>query len=48
MFENTRFEDLDGKKESKNNPELGQYWASLEKFLLMMHSEILIEHMLQM
>ena len=29
MFENTRFEDLDGKKESKNNPELGQYWASL-------------------
>ena len=29
MFENTRFEDLDGKKESKNDPELGQYWASL-------------------
>jgi phosphoglycerate kinase len=29
MFENTRFEDLDGKKESKNNPELGKYWASL-------------------
>ena len=29
MFENTRFEDIDGKKESKNNPELGQYWASL-------------------
>ena len=29
MFENTRFEDLDGKKESKNNPELGAYWASL-------------------
>ena len=29
MFENTRFEDVDGKKESKNNPELGQYWASL-------------------
>ena len=29
MLENTRFEDLDGKKESKNNPELGQYWASL-------------------
>ncbi|MCK9235738.1 MAG: phosphoglycerate kinase [Acholeplasmataceae bacterium] len=29
MFENTRFEDLDGKKESKNDPELGAYWASL-------------------
>ncbi len=29
MFENTRFEDLDGKKESKNNKELGKYWASL-------------------
>ena len=29
MFENTRFEDLDGKAESKNNPELGKYWASL-------------------
>ena len=29
MFENTRFEDLDGNKESKNNPELGKYWASL-------------------
>ena len=29
MFENTRFEDLDGNKESKNNPELGAYWASL-------------------
>jgi len=29
MFENTRFEDVDGKKESKNNEELGKYWASL-------------------
>ncbi|MBU1144662.1 MAG: phosphoglycerate kinase [Firmicutes bacterium] len=29
MFENTRFEDIDGNKESKNNPELGAYWASL-------------------
>lgn len=29
MFENTRFEDVDGKKESKNNPELGKYWAGL-------------------
>lgn len=29
VFENTRFEDVDGKKESKNDPELGAYWASL-------------------
>ena len=29
MLENTRYEDVDGKKESKNNPELGAYWASL-------------------
>lgn len=29
LFDNTRFEDLDGKKESKNDPELGKYWASL-------------------
>ncbi|WP_461213283.1 phosphoglycerate kinase [Lacticaseibacillus sp. GG6-2] len=29
VVENTRFEDLDGKKESKNDPELGKYWASL-------------------
>lgn len=29
LFENTRFEDVDGKKESKNDPELGKYWASL-------------------
>lgn len=29
MFQNTRYEDLDGKKESKNDPELGKYWASL-------------------
>ena len=29
LVENTRFEDLDGKKESGNNVELGQYWASL-------------------
>ncbi len=29
MFENTRFEDIEGKKESKNDPELGKYWASL-------------------
>ncbi len=29
MFENTRFEDIDSKKESKNDPALGAYWASL-------------------
>ena len=29
LLENTRFEDLNGGKESKNNSELGKYWASL-------------------
>ncbi|MFV8468736.1 phosphoglycerate kinase [Mycoplasma sp. VS42A] len=29
LVENTRFEDLNDKAESKNNPELGAYWASL-------------------
>ncbi|MGG5359011.1 MULTISPECIES: phosphoglycerate kinase [unclassified Enterococcus] len=29
VFENTRFEDVDGKKESKNDADLGKYWASL-------------------
>ena len=29
MFQNTRYDDLEGKKESKNDPELGKYWASL-------------------
>lgn len=29
MFQNTRYEDLNAKSESKNNPELGKYWASL-------------------
>ncbi|KRO16611.1 phosphoglycerate kinase [Lacticaseibacillus saniviri] len=29
VMENTRFEDLDGKKESGNDPEPGKYWASL-------------------
>lgn len=29
LFENTRFEDVGGKKESKNDAELGKYWASL-------------------
>ena len=29
LMENTRYEDLDGKKESGNDSELGAYWASL-------------------
>lgn len=29
LLENTRFEDIDGKKESSNDEELGKYWASL-------------------
>lgn len=29
LVQNTRYEDLNGKKESKNDPELGSYWASL-------------------
>ncbi len=29
LLENTRFEDLDGKKESSNDSELAAYWASL-------------------
>jgi phosphoglycerate kinase len=29
LLQNTRYEDLDGKKESSNNEELGAYWASL-------------------
>ena len=29
LVQNTRYEDLDGKKESSNDPELGKYWASL-------------------
>lgn len=29
MLENTRFEDLDGNKESGNDQELAKYWASL-------------------
>lgn len=29
LIENTRFEDLNGKAESSNNPALGKYWASL-------------------
>ena len=29
LIQNTRYEDLDGKKESSNDQELGKYWASL-------------------
>ena len=29
LVQNTRYEDLDGKKESGNDKELGEYWASL-------------------
>lgn len=29
LVQNTRYEDLDGKKESNNDPDLGKYWASL-------------------
>ena len=29
LMENTRFEDLDNKKESNNDNQLGEYWASL-------------------
>lgn len=29
LMENTRFEDINGNKESSNDPELGAYWASL-------------------
>lgn len=29
LVENTRFEDVEGKKESTNDPQLGAYWASL-------------------
>jgi phosphoglycerate kinase len=29
LVQNTRYEDLDGKKESSNDPDLGSYWASL-------------------
>ena len=29
LVQNTRYEDLDGKKESSNDEQLGKYWASL-------------------
>ena len=38
LVENTRYEDVDGKKESKNDPELGKYWASLGDGILVNHA----------
>ena len=35
LMENTRFEDVDGKKESNNNPDLAKYWASLGDIFVM-------------
>lgn len=34
LVQNTRYEDLDGKKESGNDAELGKYWASLGDVLV--------------
>lgn len=34
LMENTRYEDIDGKKESSNNEELGKYWASLANIFI--------------
>lgn len=34
LMENTRFEDLSGKKESGNDLELGKYWASLGEIFI--------------
>lgn len=34
LMQNTRYEDLDGKKESSNDVELGTYWASLGEIFI--------------
>ena len=34
LLENTRYEDLDGKKESSNDLELGKYWSSLGEIFI--------------
>lgn len=34
LIQNTRYEDLDGKKESTNDEELGKYWSSLGDFFI--------------
>lgn len=35
LLENTRYEDLDEKKESKNDPELARYWSTLGEVFCM-------------
>lgn len=34
LLQNTRYEDLDGKKESSNDSQLGKYWASLGDIMI--------------
>ena len=34
LLQNTRYEDVNGKKESKNDPTLGEYWASLGEIFI--------------
>lgn len=34
LMENTRFEDIEGKKESNNDENLGKYWASLGEIFI--------------
>ena len=34
LMENTRFEDLDSKKESTNDESLGKYWSSLGEIFI--------------
>ena len=34
LVQNTRYEDLDGKKESSNDPDLGKYWANLGEIFI--------------
>lgn len=34
LVQNTRYEDLEGKKESSNDEELGKYWASLGEIFI--------------
>lgn len=34
LMENTRFQDVPGKRESGNDPELGKYWASLGELFI--------------
>ena len=34
LVQNTRYEDLDGKKESSNDQELASYWAKLGEIFI--------------